>query len=97
MEAATLQVVEENRELIESCDDLVVAQVVSVSSAPSSNGSPEVDVLIYVQLLDFADFAQGYVSGVRVVTPVTYSAPPPRHPDQSSRSNQEAWTLSSDE
>lgn len=97
MEAATLQVVEANRELIESGDDLVVAQVVSGSSVPSSNGPPEVDVLIYGQLLDFADFAQGYVSGVRVVTPVTYSAPPPRHPDQSGRSNEEVWTLSTDE
>ena len=97
MEAATLQVIEANRDLIESGDDLVVAQVVSVASTPSSNGSPAIDVLIYGQLLEFSDFAQGYVSGVRVVTPVTYTAPVRRYPDQSGRSNEDVWTLSTDE
>ena len=43
-----------------------------VSTGPSmANGAPVVDVLIYCQVLDFADFARSYSNGVRIFTPAT--------------------------
>jgi hypothetical protein len=50
--------------------------VVSVGPAASGGAKPGVNVILHCQFIDFTEFAQGYGSGVRVVTPVTYSVPP---------------------
>ena len=75
MEAATLEVLEANRPQMETGDDLILGQVVSVVATSGSNAKPDVDVAIYCNFIDFAAFAQRYITGVRVVTPVTYAVP----------------------
>ena len=74
MEDATLAVLDANRDMLQPGDDFVLGQV--LSPLTDSGGERKVDVLIYCQFVDFPAFAQGYVKGVRVVTPVTYSVSP---------------------
>jgi branched-chain amino acid aminotransferase len=74
MAEATSEVLDANRHLFSGEDDYVVSQVVSSGSA-SNQG---VNVVIYCQPIEFSTFAWGYVSGVRMITPITYSVPPQR-------------------
>ena len=75
MEAATLEVLEANRQLLGTSDDFILGQVVTAGQASCGNGHTSANVVIYCQPIDFAAFAQSYVRGVRLVTPVTYSVP----------------------
>lgn len=75
MEAATMKLLDANRPLLGTGDELVVTQVVSLSPIQTADEIPTVNVVISCQLLDFSDFAESYVQGVRVVTPATYVIP----------------------
>jgi branched-chain amino acid aminotransferase len=94
MESLTLEVLEANSSILEAGDDFTVAQVVSVGPMVTLDGPTPVDVLIYCQFIDFAKFAQGYLRGVRVVTPVTYRAPP--GPENPAVPAQETFSLMTD-
>ena len=73
MESATLDVLRANRPSLEPHDDFVVRQLVSPSPPGGSASQGGADVIINSQPIDFPSFAQSYVTGVRVVTPITYS------------------------
>ena len=75
MEAATLRVLEANQPFLEPGDDFILSQVSSARPASASDGNSGVDVLIYCQFIDFQAFADGYLRGVRLITPDTYSVP----------------------
>ena len=97
MEAATLQVVEANRPLLNPGDDFVVGQVVNATTAAAGKRPPRVNVTIYCQVIDFANFASGYVRGARVITPATYAVPPPASPDGANVPQPSVYSLLSDD
>jgi len=97
MEDATLSVIEANLKSRKPGDEFVVGQVVSTGPSLMTNGAPLVDVLIYCQLLDFADFARSYSNGVRVFTPATYSPPVRRNPRGSEVPDDDVWALKTDQ
>lgn len=97
MEDATLAVIEANLERRQPGDEFVVGQVVSTGPSSTTNGAPLVDVLIYCQFLDFADFARSYSNGVRIFTPATYSPPVRRHPSGSEAPDDDVWALKTDQ
>jgi branched-chain amino acid aminotransferase len=96
MEDAILSVIEANLESLQPGDEFVVGQV--VSTGPSmADGTPVVDVLIYCQSLEFADFAHSYSTGIRIFTPATYS-PPARHQTRGPQvSDDDVWALKTDQ
>ncbi len=75
MESLTLQVLDANRELLEVNDDFILGQVVSTSPSADGDGARQVNIVIDCQYIDFPIFAQSYLKGVRVVTPITYAVP----------------------
>jgi branched-chain amino acid aminotransferase len=96
MEDATLSVIEANLDQRQPGDEFVVGQV--VSTGPSmTNGAPVVDVLIYCQVLDFADFARSYSNGVRIFTPATYSPPVGRRSGGPQVPDDDVWALKTDQ
>jgi branched-chain amino acid aminotransferase len=97
MEDATLSVIEANIERRQPGDEFVVGQVVSTGPSSMTNGAPLVDVLIYCQTLDFADFARSYSSGVRVFTPATYNPPARRQSRGPQVPDDDVWALKTDQ
>jgi branched-chain amino acid aminotransferase len=74
MEAVARNVLEANRPMLDSSDEITITQVVSLSAAPQEEQS-RVNVVVSCQLLDFSAFAKSYVRGVRLITPATYGVP----------------------
>ena len=97
MEDATLAVLDANRVLLQPGDDFVLGQVLSPLAEDDSDGDRKVDVLIYCQFVDFPAFAQSYVKGVRVVTPVTYSVSPRSFTATHEEASQQTFPLQTDE
>ncbi len=93
MAEATSEVLDANRHLLSDEDDYILSQVVSGGSA-SDQG---VNVIIYCQPIEFSSFAWGYVSGVRMITPITYSVPPQRVTPGYNGDIPEIYSLLSDE
>ena len=81
MEETSLRLLETNRHALGHGDEFVITQVVSRIPSSSPEEESTVNVIIHCQFLDFSSFANGYVDGVRVVTPSTY--PVPRQSPQS--------------
>ncbi len=75
MEAASLQVLDANRPVLNTGDEFTITQVVSLDTSHESEGRPGVNVVIYCQPIVFTEYALDYVRGVRVVTPATYGVP----------------------
>ena len=75
MEKATMEVVEANRNLLETNDDFTVNQVVS-RGLVNPKLRDKANVVIYCQPVAFTRFAKYYVEGARVVTPSTRRTPP---------------------
>ena len=76
MARITLDLLERNLPTLDAGRELTVSQVVSVIPDTSAEGGKKVNVVIYCQPIDFSQFAQSYVKGVRVVTPPTYGVQP---------------------
>lgn len=72
MAKATSEVLDANRHLLAQEDDYILSQIVSGGPDPND----EVNVVIFCRPIEFSSFAWGYVSGVRSITPITYSVPP---------------------
>ena len=66
---------EANRPMLGTDDEFTVTQIVSLSESGAPEAQRGVNVAMYCQVLDFAEFAEGYSKGVRLVTPVTYNVP----------------------
>ena len=82
MERASEDVLEANRPMLGSDGELTITQIVSLSQSGAPEAQRGVNVAMYCQPLDFAEFAEGYSKGVRLVTPVTYNvAEPEAQPD----------------
>ena len=75
LEDITAQVLDANRHMLGPGEEFTVTQVVSLSPITLPSETPEVNVMVYCQYLDFLPFAGSYVNGVRLVTPVTYGVP----------------------
>ena len=75
MERASQDVLEANRPMLGTDDEFTVTQIVSLSQSGAPEAQRGVNVAMYCQVLDFAEFAEGYSKGVRLVTPVTYNVP----------------------
>lgn len=71
---ATSEVLDANRHLLAQEDDYILSQIVSGGPDPNH----DVNVVIFCRPIEFSSFAWGYVSGVRIITPITYSVPPQR-------------------
>ncbi len=97
MEDATLGVLEANLDRRQPGEEFVVGQVVSTGPSSMTNGAPVVDVLIYCQFLDFADYARAYSTGIRVFTPVTYSPPARRNSRGQGVPDDDVWALKTDQ
>ena len=93
MEETSLKVLEANREALGDGDEFVITQVVNQVPAKSPNDEPTVNVVIHCQFLDFAGFAQGYVKGVRVITPATYAVPRQSPQSTASEASQRVYLL----
>ncbi len=78
MEAAVLEVIDRNRDLLGPDDDYAVWQVVSRGQRASrgSRASSIATVAIYCLDVDFAGFCRHYVDGVSIVVPATRRIPP---------------------
>ena len=76
MERITLDLLERNLPRLEAGHEFAVSQVVSVISDTSNESNQKVNVVIYCQPIDFSQFAQSYLRGVRIVTPPTYGVQP---------------------
>ena len=75
MEKASHEVLEANRPMLDSDDEFTITQIVSLSQAGVTDVQRGVNVAMYCQPLDFSEFAEAYVNGVRLATPVTYNVP----------------------
>ena len=78
MEAAALEVIERNKDLLGPDDDYAVWQVIS-RGARSSKGprtNTNATVAIYCMDVDFTGFCRHYVEGVTIVVPATRRIPP---------------------
>jgi len=78
MEAATLEVLERNRDLLEVDDDYALWQVVSRGTRPSRGARPSsgATVAIYCIAVNFSEFCHHYVEGATLVIPSTRRIPP---------------------
>ena len=92
LEEATLKVLETNLPLLSDGSEFVVTQVVSRGLASSPDETPEVNVFIYCEPLEFREFAAGYLTGARLITPTTYGVP--RQGSEGTREEGEQQTLS---
>ena len=97
MEAATLEVIEANRHLLKPGEEFTVGQVVDIAQAPAGKRSGRPNVSIYCQKIDFSEFANGYIRGVRVITPVTYAVQPEASPDGAAAPPQLIYSLMNDD
>ena len=95
MEQATREVLEANRSLLKPNDDFILSQMVTSAPRSETNGSPKVNVVISCQLVDFHAFAEGYLKGVRIITPDTYAVPR-RSPATGQNVSQEVFSLLAD-
>ena len=75
MEKASHEVLEANRPMLVSDDELTITQIVSLSQISVADAQRGVNVAMYCQPLDFSEFAEAYVKGVRLATPATYNVP----------------------
>ncbi len=75
MEAIVLEVLDANRHLLGHNDEFSVTQVVNSTPGNSADEPPKVNIVVFCQPLQFSAFAQSYRTGVRIVTPATYSVP----------------------
>jgi branched-chain amino acid aminotransferase len=75
MEAIVLEVLDANRHLLGHNDEFSVTQVVNSTPGSSADERPKVNIVVFCQPLQFSAFAQSYRTGVRIVTPATYSVP----------------------
>lgn len=78
MEAASLEVLERNRDLLAADDDYALWQVVSRGTRPlrGARTSAAATVAIYCIPVNFADFCSHYVDGAAIVIPSTRRIPP---------------------
>ena len=73
-----------------------IRQLVSNASGELAEGQPAVNVIVYCQAIDFAEFALGYGQGIRIVTPATYRVPGQAGPDEAKRGAQKTFPLTMD-
>ena len=97
IEKSTLRVLAKNRALLKPGDEFTIRQVVSLDSTGLSDGKRGVNVIIYCQPLDFAEFAWSFTNGVRIVTPPTYGVPRQASPDEVRGGSQPTFPLMSDQ
>ncbi len=78
MEAAALEVLERNRDLLEPDDDFAIWQVVSRGERSSKGGRAKgkATVAIYCHDVDFTGFCRHYLEGVPIIVPATRRIPP---------------------
>jgi len=69
----TNKTLEANRHFLRPNEEYAITQVASLSPVDVEEQKPKMNVVIYCQKLNFAEFAESYVNGVRVVTPSTYT------------------------
>lgn len=73
MESATTELLEANRPLLKEGDEFTLSQIVTKGVHTDEEGAQSANVLILCEMLDFSEFAESYVYGVRVITPTTYA------------------------
>ena len=96
MESATLDVLEANRSLLATGDDFTLSQVVTTRVDTETGVRSQPNILIFCELIDFAAFAWSYAAGVRLTTPITYTAPARPTPDGAKGTVQQSFSLMTD-
>mgnify|MGYP001187977448 CR=1 FL=1 len=90
----TNKTLDANRRFLGPDEEYTITQVASLSPVPASEQSPTtMNVVVYCQKLNFSEFAEGYVNGVRVITPSTYTLSSNMSRSNSGRENVRTYHL----